>query len=563
MDKETKNEDKGSASGHYVSKTVVIIIAVLVFVFLAGYFAFVYFFKPGVLNTSFYNALQSGTENNPAEARNNTAKTAEAGQDLSSYFIVTKVDASLAVPGKEATQEEKLKINAETDEAGFSINSRIDAGSEIKFNITIGKVRDLKSGDLQCFIILPEGFEKIRLSEEKKGILFDPFSKKIIIRQDAFDSEEEINVSFDSIISKDYEDGQAFTITVEISAQGRQFPVAGITGSINAVADFKNSAMTVKDINGGRLWAEESIGYEVKIVNSGKGASGELTVKCPVPSSTGLVQGSIEPNDYTLSPDKSLITWNIGRLKPGQVVVLGYRVFTADYLTYKSSIKSDFTINEKNSGEVLFSADAPEISSAQYSYQTIFCMGDSQIVVTEWPLILDELLETQYPHAEFNTIQSGIRGEMATNAIARFDKDVRPYNPDIIILGYGSNDAGEEPAFFRYHMGILIQQALSTGAHVFVHGIGYIDLTNHLWAEKSNYPLFDKMLEEEICPKYGVTYIDIYKLFQEDPDKYMSKDGIHWSKEGADLVAHEVFKSIVKNLDPDGKLKQESISGNS
>jgi lysophospholipase L1-like esterase len=152
---------------------------------------------------------------------------------------------------------------------------------------------------------------------------------------------------------------------------------------------------------------------------------------------------------------------------------------------------------------------------------------------------------------------------MATNAIARFDKDVRPYNPDIIILGYGSNDAGAEPAFFRYHMGILIQQALSTGARVFVHGIGYIDLTNHLWSEKSNYPLFDKMLQDEICPLYGVEYVDIYELFQEDPDKYINKDGIHWSEEGAILVAHEVFKSIVTNLDPDGKLKPDTKSGNS
>jgi hypothetical protein len=110
-------------------------------------------------------------------------------------------------------------------------------------------------------------------------------------------------------------------------------------------------------------------------------------------------------------------------------------------------------------------------------------------------------------------------------------------------------------------MGILIQQAISTGAKVFVHGIGYIDLTNHLWSEKSNYPLFDELLENKICPEYGVEYVDIYRMFQAEPDRYMNKDGMHWNEEGASLVAHEVFKSIVKNLDPDGKLKPESISG--
>jgi len=563
MDKTNKNAGKSNGSGYNISRTKIIIIAVLVFVFLVTYFAFVYFFKPGVLNTSFSGTALPETESSGAETLKDAAETADLSQELLSYFKVTEVSANLVVTGEGGQQKKGLKVLAVPDENSFSVNSEIDAGSEVLFNVAISRAQDFKGGDLQGSIILPEGFEKIKLPEEKNGILYDPFSKKIIIKQDAFNSEEEINLSFDSIISKDYEDGQAFTIMVEISAQGQQVPLASITGNINAIADFERSSMTVKDINAGKLWAKEVISYEVKIVNAGKGTSREMVVKCPVPSSTGLVQGSVEPQDYTLSPDKSFISWNIEMLRPGQVTVLSYRVFAADYLTYKTAIKSGFTISEKNTKKVIFKTDAPEIFTEQYSYQTIVCMGDSQIVVTEWPILLDELLETQYPHAEFNTIQSGVRGETATKAIARFDKDVRPYNPDIIILGYGSNDAGEDPALFIYHMGILIQQAISTGAKVFVHGIGYIDLTNHLWSEKANYPLFDKLLEDEICPKYGVEYIDIYRLFQAAPDKYMKKDGMHWNEEGASLVAHEVFLYIVKNLDPDGKLKPDTRSTDS
>ena len=561
MDKTNKNSGKANGSGYNISRTKIIIIAVLVFVFLVTFFAFVYFFKPDVLHTSFSGTALPETEGSGAETLKDATETADAGKELSSYFKVTEVSANLVVTSEGGQQKKELKVLAVPDENSYSLNSEIDAGSEVLFNLVISRAKDFKVRDLQGSIILPEGFEKIKLPEEKNGILYDPFSKKIIIKQEAFESEEEIVVSFDSIISKDYEDGETFKIMVEVSAGGRQVPFASINGNINAIADFERSSMTVKDINGGKLWAKEVIGYEIKVVNSGKGTSGELMVKCPIPSGTGLVQGSVTPEDYTLSPDKSSIVYSISRLKPGQVVVLNYRVFTADYLTYRLAIKSGFTITEKNTAKELFKVDAPEIFTEQYSYQTIVCMGDSQIVVTEWPILLDELLETQYPHAEFNTIQSGVRGETATKAIARFDKDVRPYNPDIIVLGYGSNDSGEDPALFIYHMGILIQQAISTGAKVFVHGIGYIDLTNHLWSEKSNYPLFDELLENKICPEYGVEYVDIYRMFQAEPDRYMNKDGMHWNEEGASLVAHEVFKSIVKNLDPDGKLKPESISG--
>ena len=90
---------------------------------------------------------------------------------------------------------------------------------------------------------------------------------------------------------------------------------------------------------------------------------------------------------------------------------------------------------------------------------------------------------------------------------------------------------------------------------MFVHGIGYIDTANHLWSEKSNYTLFNEMLKKEICPAYGVEYIDIYPLFQKNPTKFMRKDGMHWGKEGADLVAHEVFKKIVQSLDSNGNIK--------
>jgi len=189
-----------------------------------------------------------------------------------------------------------------------------------------------------------------------------------------------------------------------------------------------------------------------------------------------------------------------------------------------------------------------------YIFQTIVCMGDSQIIRSEWPDILDELLESKYPYAEFNTVSKGIAGEMVIDAIKRFDTDVRSNNPQIIILGFGSNDAGAGTGFFRHHMEILIDQAKSTGALVLVHGTGYID-TSGIWSGKEGYQEYNDILKDYVCPNNNVAYIDIYSKTAGDPDKYLDSDGMHWSDEGGELVANLVYQTLIGCLDEDGKVK--------
>ncbi|OQA21769.1 MAG: GDSL-like Lipase/Acylhydrolase [Actinobacteria bacterium ADurb.Bin346] len=559
MNKSIDNSKKHATGKSSNIKMLAAALSLLLLISFVSYFAFSCFLKPREKNIHSSDKAEvlsgNAAENASEELTESPAEVEESAGDYRSYFLTSEMSAALIIDDEKGLYDRDLKIIKNSNGSVFTISETLDAGSRIKFGIVISMGQEFKSEDYQAVVRFDGGLEKIKMLEDKDGILYDPFSKNIIIKKEVFNSPKDIILEFSATVQKDAENGQELKLSISINRRNKQVFQSSINGRINAVADFSRSSMSVRDLNGGDLWAKEIINYEVKIINSGKGRSRELIVKCPVPAGTGLADGSVQPGDFILSKDKSFISWSIGMLKPGEVKVLSYRVFTADYLTYRTAVKSGFTVMEKNTEKELFKADAPEIFTEQYSYQTIVCMGDSQIVVTEWPLILDGLLEMQYPHAEFDTILSGIRGEMAINAISRFDNDIRPCKPDIIILGYGCNDAGSPPAFFKYHMGILIQQALSTGAKVFVHGIGYIDTANHLWSEKSNYTLFNEMLKKEICPAYGVEYIDIYPSFQKDPAKFMRKDGMHWSKEGADLVAHEVFKKIVQSLDSNGNIK--------
>ena len=52
------------------------------------------------------------------------------------------------------------------------------------------------------------------------------------------------------------------------------------------------------------------------------------------------------------------------------------------------------------------------------------------------------ILQTLYPKAQLNFINSGISGDNAANALARIERDVLKYNPDLVILSFGTNDAG-------------------------------------------------------------------------------------------------------------------------
>ena len=55
---------------------------------------------------------------------------------------------------------------------------------------------------------------------------------------------------------------------------------------------------------------------------------------------------------------------------------------------------------------------------------------------------LKQILQTLYPKAQINLINSGIAGDNATNAFKRVENSVLAYNPDLVIVSFGTNDAG-------------------------------------------------------------------------------------------------------------------------
>ena len=45
-----------------------------------------------------------------------------------------------------------------------------------------------------------------------------------------------------------------------------------------------------------------------------------------------------------------------------------------------------------------------------------------------------------YPSAQINVINSGISGDSAPNGNNRFERDITPFNPDLVVVSFGLND---------------------------------------------------------------------------------------------------------------------------
>ncbi len=64
---------------------------------------------------------------------------------------------------------------------------------------------------------------------------------------------------------------------------------------------------------------------------------------------------------------------------------------------------------------------------------------------------LETMLHLLYPRAQVNVINSGISGDNAPNGLSRFDRDITPFSPDLVVVGYALNDCGGgEDGLARY-----------------------------------------------------------------------------------------------------------------
>ena len=96
-----------------------------------------------------------------------------------------------------------------------------------------------------------------------------------------------------------------------------------------------------------------------------------------------------------------------------------------------------------------------------------------------------------YPSVPMNVINAGISGDTSWGGLARLERDVLSYNPDLVVVCYGLNDAGRgENGIEKYDESLraIFAKVKASGAEV-------IFLTPNLRINDPDYRCDDKVLE--------------------------------------------------------------------
>ena len=79
------------------------------------------------------------------------------------------------------------------------------------------------------------------------------------------------------------------------------------------------------------------------------------------------------------------------------------------------------------------------------------------------------ILSLLYPKAQINIINAGISGDSAPGGLARMERDLLPYRPDLTVVCYGLNDSGAgDDGIARYHDALvsIIRRLQDAGSEV-------------------------------------------------------------------------------------------------
>ncbi|MFZ3106733.1 MAG: GDSL-type esterase/lipase family protein, partial [Candidatus Hydromicrobium sp.] len=314
--------------------------------------------------------------------------------------------------------------------------------------------------------------------------------------------------------------------------------------SVTLLPKFSDSEVFLSDANGGYLWAGETINIKIIIRNSGEKEAASYRLICHIPAGATYISGSGTPEGISWSDEIRGLIWDLSNLNVGSEKEINLQLRVNDDLFYTGgNIATDFKI-ESNDYET--EIEQASLNVKKHIYMTIVVMGDSLIARSDWVQRFDQLLESTYPYADYNTIAAGVSGEKAYEGYARFDSTVAIYRPQIIIITYGTNDTGAGLTNFSVHLEGLIMKSRNLGATVFLNLIGPV-----FYSGKESYPQYNNEILK-IAAKYSLPVIDVLSPLSQNPDRYLY-DGVHYTTDGSAVVAQTVFNYVIQYLDDFGQ----------
>ena len=160
-----------------------------------------------------------------------------------------------------------------------------------------------------------------------------------------------------------------------------------------------------------------------------------------------------------------------------------------------------------------------------------------------YPHLVHVALKQQYPLAVLNAIVTAIGGEASPSGAARFERDVLPHRPDLVLIDYALNDRGVAEEKVEASWLAMIRAAKKAGVPVVLvtpTGDKTADLSNPQDRLAQRTQLIRKLAESE-----GVILADVAAAWQAELDKGTAQDDLMSQVNHPNLRGHQLAAGVI------------------
>lgn len=183
---------------------------------------------------------------------------------------------------------------------------------------------------------------------------------------------------------------------------------------------------------------------------------------------------------------------------------------------------------------------------------TVVCFGDS-ITKRGYPSILGEQLGVK-------SLNAGIAGHTSREGLRRMEKDVLSHQPDVVVVFFGTNDLRVDAPKkyveldeYKLNLEKMIRGCRARNAKVILCTLPPIESKTYF--KRHEQKLFDDVgglgqlvknyrdAAADVAQQAEVPLVDLNQLLKDDP-RWLSKDGVHPSKEGCRIIAKHIGSAV-------------------
>ena len=159
-----------------------------------------------------------------------------------------------------------------------------------------------------------------------------------------------------------------------------------------------------------------------------------------------------------------------------------------------------------------------------------------------WPALLqDKLKENKYSH---QVINSSISGETTEGGVARIERILDRYAPEIMVIELGGNDGlrGFPVNLIKNNLEKMVQKCQEKNTSVILLGIK-IPLNYG-----PRYTLEFEKMYQDVAVKYDIKLIDFFMKDVALNKNLMQDDGIHPNEQAQPILLNNVWETIKKSI---------------